>query len=488
MEKLNFNHKFSRGLGGIQLPVLFEEIIMNNNINNINTITAIATPHGTGGVAVIRISGEYAIARANEIFVSVQGKSPLEMKGYTCTYGYVMQENRKLDDCVLTVFRKPNSYTGEDVVEISCHGGRFLTQKILRAVLCEKVRLAEAGEFTKRAFLNGKLSLTQAEAVADLISASGENAVKYARSLRDGATFRKISEFSEILLKILSSLAVWADYPDEDIPDINFENLEKDLKNLLANMQKLMKSYDYGKILREGLYTVIIGKPNVGKSTLFNALSGYERSIVTEIAGTTRDIVEEQIRLGEVILKLSDTAGVHGTSDRIEQIGVEKSLASLAQADLVLAVFDVSKKLSQEDKNLLEKLPPEKTIVICNKLDKGAVWNFSDFSTFSPVEIVEISAKNQNKLENLEQAVEQFALQQASPAEDGMIANERQRICLQQAIHAVQEALEALQMGLAYDAVTVSLDGALDALLQLTGERVTDKVVDTVFARFCVGK
>lgn len=463
---------------------------MKNTIN-INTITAIATPHGTGGVAVIRISGEYAIARANEIFVSVQGKSPLEMKGYTCAYGYIMHENQKLDDCVLTVFRAPHSYTGEDVVEISCHGGRFLTQKILRAVLCEKVRLAEAGEFTKRAFLNGKLSLTQAEAVADLISASGENAVKYARSLRDGATFRKISEFSEILLRILSSLAVWADYPDEDIPDINAENLEKDLQELLFDMQKLMKSYDYGRILREGLHTVIIGKPNVGKSTLFNALSGYERSIVTEIAGTTRDIVEEQIRLGEVILRLSDTAGVHGTSDKIEQIGVEKSLASLEHADLILAVFDLSQELSEEDKNLLEKLPLEKTIIICNKLDKGAVWNFSDFSnssTFSPVEIVEISAKNQNQLQKLEQAVEQFALKQASPAEDGMIANERQRNCLQQAIQAVQEALEALQLGLAYDAVTVSLDGASDALLQLTGERVTDKVVDTVFARFCVGK
>lgn len=453
--------------------------------HNINTITAIATPHGTGGVAVIRISGEYAIKRASEIFQPIRGKSPVDMDGYTCAYGFIMHDEERLDDCVLTVFRAPHSYTGEDVIEISCHGGRYLTQKILRAVLCENVRLAEAGEFTKRAFLNGKLSLTQAEAVADLISASGENAVKYARSLRDGATFRRISAFSEKLLQILSSLAVWADYPDEDIPDVSAEHLEQDMQELLTGMRKLMQSYDYGRILREGLHTVIVGKPNVGKSTLFNALSGYERSIVTDIAGTTRDIVEEQIRLGEVTLRLSDTAGVHGTSDRIEQIGVEKSLASLEDADLILAVFDLSSPLSQEDNELLEKLPPEKTIAVCNKLDKGAVW---EFSTFSPVETVEISAKQQSHLLELEQAVELFASKQASPAEDGMIANERQRNCLQQAIDAVQEALEALQMGFAYDAVTVSLDGASDALLQLTGERVTDKVVDTVFSRFCVGK
>ncbi len=449
------------------------------------TIAAIATPHGTGGVAVIRISGPCAISRADAVFRPLRGKKPLDMDGYTCAYGHILREDTVLDDCVLTVFRAPHSYTGEDVVEISCHGGRYLTQKILRTVLCDTVRLAEAGEFTKRAFLNGKLSLTQAEAVADLISASGENAVKCARSLRDGATFRKISGFSKILLELLSDLAVWADYPDEDIPSVDFSALEERLQFLLAAMHKLLNTYDYGRILREGLHTVIVGKPNVGKSTLFNALSGFERSIVTDIAGTTRDVVEEQIRIGGYALRLSDTAGVHDTDEQIEKIGVERSLAYLRDADLVLAVFDTSRPLSEDDTSLIAQLPKERTIIVCNKSDLPKMWNPSDYE-FS--DIVEISAKMLDGMEQLEAAVERFAARMATPAEDGMIANERQRTCLSDAIAAVQEALDALQLGLAYDAVTVSLEGAADALLQLTGERITDAVVDTVFTRFCVGK
>jgi tRNA modification GTPase len=450
-----------------------------------NTIAAIATPHGMGGVAVIRISGEEAIRRADEIFCPIRGKMPSEMEGYTCSYGYVVEGGNRLDDCVLTVFRAPHSYTGEDVVEISCHGGRYLTQKILRAVLCDGVRLAEAGEFTKRAFLNGKLSLTQAEAVADLISASGENALKCARSLRDGATFRKISAFSQTLLELLSDLAVWADYPDEDIPDVDSGTLAQRLTALLGEMQMLMQTYDYGRILREGLHTVIVGRPNVGKSTLFNALNGFERSIVTDIAGTTRDVVEEQVRIGDIALRLSDTAGVHDTNEKIEKMGVEKSLDFLANADLVLALFDISIPPTPDDEALLAKLPYGRTIAVCNKQDRGRIWK-PDSEKFA--NIVEISAKTKDGITALEQAVEQFAASCATPAEDGMIANERQRACLSDAIAAVEEALQALQMGLAYDAVTVSLDAAADALLRLTGQRMTDAVVDTVFARFCVGK
>lgn len=449
------------------------------------TIAAIATPMGTGGMAVIRISGAAALERAAQIFRPLRGKHPLEMEGYTCAYGFICDGETRLDDVVLTVFRAPHSYTGEDVAEISCHGGRYLTQKILRTVLCDTVRLAEPGEFTKRAFLNGKLSLTQAEAVADLISASGENAVRCARNLRDGATFRRISGFSRSILEILSELAVWADYPDEDIPSVDGAVLEERLSVLVSDMESLMQTYDYGRILREGLQTAIVGRPNVGKSTLFNALNGCERSIVTNIAGTTRDVVEEQILVGGVTLCLSDTAGVHDTEEQIEKIGVEKSLSYLAQSQLVLAVFDTSEPLTEDDAALLEKLPLSRTIAVCNKTDKGKVWEPQEYEF---AEIVEISAKTGNGIAELESAVEQFAARQGTAAEDGMIANERQRICLAEAIAATQEALDALRMGLAYDAVTVSLDAAADALLQLTGERITDAVVDTVFQRFCVGK
>ena len=449
------------------------------------TIAAIATPQGTGGMAVIRISGECAIKRADQIFQPVRGNMPSAMDGYTCAYGYVMRGTERLDDVVLTVFRAPHSYTGEDVVEISCHGGRYLTGQILRTVLCDAVRLAGPGEFTKRAFLNGKLSLTQAEAVADLISASGENAMRTARMLRDGATFRRISGFSQRLLEMLSDLAVWADYPDEDIPGVDGGELASRLEALLDDMRGLLKTYDYGRILREGLHTVIVGKPNVGKSTLFNALSGYERSIVTDIAGTTRDVVEEQIRLGGVTLRLSDTAGVREAAEQIERIGVERSWQYLEDADLVLAVFDTSRELDAEDRALIERLPRERTICILNKSDLNRAWGSINFGSFE--ELV-ISAKCGKKLPELEAAVERFFAKRQVPAEDGLIANERQRECLRSAVDAVQEALDALQMGMAYDAVTVSLDGAADALLQLTGERITDKVADTVFERFCVGK
>lgn len=466
-----------RRLDGVQPPCFLG--------GSMDTIAAVATPHGSGGMAVIRISGPAAIQRAAELFVPVRGRSPLEMEGYTCAYGYFMQNSERLDDVVLTVFRAPHSYTGEDVVEISCHGGRFLSETILRAVLCDSVRLAEPGEFTKRAFLNDKLSLTQAEAVADLISASGNNALKCARSLRDGASFRRISAISQKLLEILSDLAVWADYPDEDIPEVDAGSLGNRLDALLLDMEALAATYDYGRILREGLHTVIVGKPNVGKSTLFNALSGFDRSIVTDIAGTTRDVVEEQVRVGGYTLRLSDTAGVHDTEDVIEKIGVERSLAYLQEAELVLAVFDVSKPCSEEDASLLERLPSGKTICVCNKSDLPHVWE-PDAEQFA--QCVHISAKHGENLASLQHAVETVAAGYAVQAEDGMIANERQLSCLMKAIDSVQEALDAVRSGLAYDAVTVCLDDAENALLQLTGERVTNRIVDTVFERFCVGK
>ena len=448
-----------------------------------DTIAAIATPHGTGGMAVIRISGTAAITRAAELFRPFHGVSPTEMPGYTCSYGEFTADGTCLDDVILTVFRAPHSYTGEDVAEISCHGGQYLAERLLRAILGNSVRLAQPGEFTRRAFLNGKLSLTQAEAVADLIAASGSAAAHAARKLREGATYRRISEFSAVLLDMLSELAVWADYPDEDIPGIDSDALTSRLSALLTQMETLLATYDYGRILREGLSTVIAGRPNVGKSTLFNALARCDRSIVTDIAGTTRDVIEEQVRLGDMLLRLSDTAGVRETQEPVEQLGVERSLATLRDAELVLAVFDTSTPPTAEDTALRQQLDPARTICLCAKSDLGKCWQPDDFP-----EMIDISAKTGDGLDALADAVQRFAARHAAPAEHGMIANERQRTCLIEAIAAVTEALDALHAGIAYDAVTVSLDAAADALLRLNGERVTDKVVDTVFSRFCVGK
>jgi tRNA modification GTPase len=332
------------------------------------TIAAIATPHAAGGIAVIRISGEDALSVADRVFQSEHGKVPSEMKGYTCAYGRLAG----LDDGIVTVFRAPHSYTGEDVAELSCHGGIYLTQQILEAVLHAGARPAEAGEFTKRAFCNGKLSLTQAEAVMDVIAASGSRELQFANAMRNGAMVRRVQAVQEQLVTVLGSLAAWADYPEEDIPAVAPEPLQATLQTIQQDLQRLLATKDYGRILKSGVSTVIVGKPNVGKSTLFNLLSGCERSIVTDIAGTTRDVVEECVRLGDVTLRLSDTAGLRETEDQIEQIGVRIAKEKLEQADLVLAVFDSREALTEEDHALLAQLKDRQVIVILNKSDMGA--------------------------------------------------------------------------------------------------------------------
>ena len=305
-----------------------------------STIAAISTPNAMGGIAVIRISGEDALEVAEKIFSPFGEKKVADMEGYTCAYGIAHDGEEHLDDCILTVFRAPHSYTGEDIAELSCHGGLYVTRKVLRAALANGAVNAEAGEFTKRAYLNGKLDLTQAEAVMDIISAKGERELKMAESLREGAAFRKAKKCSDKLLKILGDLAAWADYPEEDIPEVRPEVLSEELKSVRDDLSSLIKNYDSGRILREGVATAIIGRPNVGKSTLFNCLSGCERSIVTEIAGTTRDIIEESVRIGDITLRLSDTAGIHETDDVIEGIGVEMAEKMISKSELVISVFD----------------------------------------------------------------------------------------------------------------------------------------------------
>ena len=277
------------------------------------------------------------------------------MHGYTCAHGAVVDgEDTHVDEVILSVFKAPKSYTGEDVVEISCHGGIYITKKILRLIFENGAKPAEAGEFTKRAFLNGKLSLTQAEAVIDLISAGGKSELKYAIALKDGAIFRRIDKIKRRIISVLGDLAAWADFPEDDIPEVDPENLLETLKGIYESLVETNKTYDYGRIIREGINTVISGKPNVGKSTLMNCLSGFERSIVTEVAGTTRDIIEETVQLGEIKLRLSDTAGIRKTDDIVEGIGVNLAFKRIDEADLVLALFDNSSEITDEDLKLLK--------------------------------------------------------------------------------------------------------------------------------------
>lgn len=451
-----------------------------------STIAAISTPRALGGISVIRISGEEALAVADKIFTPISSKEkPSQMSGYTCAYGKIAE----IDDGVLTVFRAPRSYTGEDVAEISCHGGIFVTEQVLRLALQSGAVPAEAGEFTKRAFLNGKMNLTQAEAVMDTISAGGKAELRSAAALRDGALFRRIKSVSDKIVKLLGSLAAWVDYPEDDIPAVDEKEIEDVLTAASSELEELLKGYDNGRIIRQGIDTAIVGKPNVGKSTLMNLLSGCERSIVTEIAGTTRDIVEESVRLGDVVLRLSDTAGIHATEDIVENQGVRLAKKKLEAAQLVLAVFDTGEALTDEDISLAESCNGKLALAILNKSDLEQRFNFNKISHCFG-ESVFISAKSgkSEELAKISEALGKLLKTEEFSPESGELANERQRHCAERAKAAFDEARQALRGGATLDAVTILIDDGENALLELTGERASEAVVDEVFSHFCVGK
>lgn len=452
-----------------------------------STITAVSTPNAVGGIAVIRISGENSLDVAERIFKPVGDKSIRDMAGYTCCYGIAHDNGERIDDCILTVFRAPHSYTGEDVVEISCHGGIYVTRQILRTALKNGAENAGAGEFTKRAYLNGKIDLTQAEAVMDIISAKGGRELKMAESLREGSAFKKAKECSAKIMKILGSLSAWADYPEEDIPEVEPENLCRELKEIRQELFSLVENYDSGRIIREGVSAVIVGRPNVGKSTLFNCLSGCERSIVTDIAGTTRDVVEESVKIGDIVLRLADTAGMRETDDIIEGIGVDIAEKMLYSSELVIAVFDGNSPLTEDDIKLVKKIDDKKTVAVINKSDLGIYPEISEIEKYIK-HTVYLSAKESSGIEKLQSAIEAvFEINENSFLQPA-VANERQKKCIDNALLCIESAVSALENGELLDAVNVLIDEAEQYLLSLTGERVTDAVVDEVFSRFCVGK
>lgn len=454
-----------------------------------STICAISTPLAEGAISVVRVSGDGALEVAGRIFKPYGGKKVGDMPGYTCAYGEVTDcEGRRVDDAVLTVFRAPHSYTGEDVAEISCHGGVFVTKKILRLCCESGARPAERGEFTKLAFMNGKLSLTQAESVMDIISAQGDLTLRSANLAREGELFRRISGVKQRLIKLLGELSAWVDYPEEDLPEVETDTMRATLSECAEEVRRLIDGYDNGMLLKRGIPAVIAGKPNVGKSTLMNLLLGYERAIVTDIAGTTRDVLEETVRLGDVTLRLSDTAGLRETADEVEKIGVELARRRLDESALIIAVMDGSERPDGEDERLITGLKQNgrRAIVLINKTDKGVCGECRALCEGMPY-VFEISAKNGGGREDIERAVcEMFA---SADADDGMIfVNERQKYCLDRAAENFSAALGAMDMGMTLDAVTISVSEAAASLSELTGERITDSVVDEIFSKFCVGK
>lgn len=454
---------------------------------NNKTIAAISTAQGEGGIGVIRISGDDALKIADKIFISVTEKRIVDMRGYTAAFGKIIENGNELDEVVALVFRSPHSYTGEDVVEFSCHGGVYITKQVLRAAFNAGAVPAQAGEFTKRAFLNGKIDLTEAEAVIDIIRAKSKSAARAALCVKEGALRKKIDGVKVDLLSQAAHLSAWADYPEEDIAEVTDYSLYETCNNAINILESLLDSYDSGQAIKQGIDTVIAGRPNVGKSTLMNLMSGYEKSIVTDIPGTTRDIVEDTVVVGDVILRLSDTAGLRSTDDKVEKIGVDRTKKRLEECRLLLAVFDNSRELDIDDKQLIEQADNIPCIAIINKTDLKQKLDV-DYIKSKIQHIVYVSAVKGEGKEQLAKAVEDVAGTANLNPSEGILANERQRYAVSNALKSVKDAKSALDMGMTFDAVTVLIEDAISELLELTGEKTSDEVVDRVFHNFCVGK
>ena len=446
------------------------------------TVAAIATAQGQSALGVIRISGDKALEVADKVFFPFSQKKLVDIKGYTAAYGQVKDGDSVIDDGVALVFRGPNSFTGEDTVEITLHGGAIILRDTLRLILEKGAFPAEAGEFTKRAFLNGKTDLTRAESIMGLISAESEAQLKLSRAAHLGKTAEKIEGIITALTKADAAISVFSDYPDEDIDGLDRESFSKMLKNAKTDLEIMLKDYDAGKILREGIETAIVGKPNVGKSSLMNMLSRADRSIVTDIAGTTRDVIEETVRLGDIILRLADTAGIRETGDQIESIGVELALKRMETAQLILAVFDGSQDLDSDDLRLLENLKGKNALIIINKTDLDSRLGREIFKGFN---LVEISAKENEGLESLKDKIAEISGVNNICPDSANLINERQRACAKRALDAIDEAYTAILSGQTLDAVGICVDDALSSLFELTGRRVTNEVADEIFRSFC---
>ncbi len=444
-----------------------------------STIAAISTPFGSGGIAVIRISGDEAFCVADRFFVCQKAKRLFEVDANTVVYGKVYDKDKKLIDNVLvTVFKGPHSYTGEDTVEISCHGGILIAKKVLKSAIDHGAVLAERGEFTKRAFLNGKLDLSQAEGVIDLINSVSDRGAEAAVFQLEGRLSGKINQMREKLLNLAAHLQAYVDFPEEEIEELSEENVADLLGGIIKDCQSLIKSADYGKILKDGVPVAVIGKPNVGKSSLLNCLSGEEKAIVTDVAGTTRDIVEEYINIDGFAVKLMDTAGIRETSDLVESIGVKRSISAAEDAAFVLAVFDNSKPLDEGDKEILEFIKDKKALVVLNKSDLGSV---------NDLDGVKMCAKNGDGFEELTEKIKEMISSSENTGSE-VITNERHYQCLVRCESHLKEALYASQGGIPLDMIGIDIELSIEALGEIVGLTVSEEIVDKIFHNFCLGK
>ncbi len=447
-----------------------------------DTIAAIATPAGDGGVAIIRISGNRAIEVADRVF---SGPVP-SYKTHTVHYGQILDaEKNRVDDVLLLVMLGKNSFTGEDTVEVHCHGGRLITKKVLETILKAGARAAKPGEFSFRAFINGKIDLAQAEAVQELILAKNEHALNAAEEQLQGSLSKKVAEFQTKITEIAAILEAWVDFPDEGLEFATMEELIADLFAISEKMKKLVATFHNGKVIREGISVCFAGRPNVGKSSLMNALLDKERAIVSPIAGTTRDILEDDMRLNGLNLRLIDTAGIRHTEEAIEQEGVRRTKKALSQADLILCLLDLAEGLQKEDEAILAELPRHKTILTWNKKDIAS----HPVQTLDFPHSIAISAKERVGIEELQEKINQVIWQNGPPEKEEItLTNLRHKEALVQAIEALGKVIDGLQTGVSPEFLSLDIRQCLKELGKIIGTNISEDILSSIFSKFCIGK
>ena len=453
-----------------------------------NTIVSISTAPGIGGIGIIRMSGEDCFKILNKIFKPIN--SSTEIKGYTMKYGHILEDSKVVDEVLVSYFIAPKSYTTENMCEINSHGGTLVMKKILDLCLKSGAELAEPGEFTKRAFLGGRIDLSQAESVIDIINAKSEREAKEGIKQLDGYLSEKIKEIKAELLDIMTNIEVSIDYPEYDTPEVTNIEIEEQINKIRNKLKNLENSFDNGKIIKQGIKTVIIGKPNAGKSSLLNAILKEERAIVTEVEGTTRDTIEEFVNINGIPLKLIDTAGIRESNDQVEKIGIEKSKKLAKDADLIIAIFDSSKEFSQDDINILEIIKNKRSIIILNKIDlKQKIKQDNPKLENFKENIINMSIKNKNGLEELfEKITTMFNLNQINFDNDIVITNERHKNLITKAIENLDKAQATIKEGMPVDILEISLKDVLINLGSITGEEAGEEIIKEIFSRFCLGK
>ena len=446
-----------------------------------DTIVAISTALGAGAISIVRLSGDEAIDIVNKCFV---GRDLNKVESHTITYGHIVEDGKTIDEVLVSVFKAPKTYTRENVVEINCHGGMYVTNRILEIMLNNGARIAESGEFTKRAFLNGRIDLTRAEAVMDVINSKTESALALANGGLRGDVYNMVQGLRKELIDCIAKIEVNIDYPEyEEENYISNEILKPTLSNIKNKLEKILERAQSSLMLKDGIDTAIIGKPNVGKSSILNALTREKKAIVTDVAGTTRDIVEGKITIGGVVLNLIDTAGVRETEDIVEKIGIDKAKEALEKAKLVLLVLDGSRPFEEEDRKLLELTENKERLIILNKSDLPLINEAKD-----KADII-ITSSDDNDIVNLEEAIKKVCnIKEINNVDATYVGNARQLSKMKEALKAVKEALNSIDFGLPIDIVNIDISNAWNSLGEIIGKVSSDDLLDTLFSNFCLGK